>query len=245
MSVVIALLMQVAIESPGDSFARAEALYQEQRYDEAAEVYESLRSAGIEGGELYYNLGNAYFKAGRIGLAILSYERALNFMPGDEDTRVNLAYANELVTGAVEEPPLPLAIRWAVVFYHGLQVDFLAKLLSAVFMLGGVALSIVLYDAWPQWRTPAVVTLVLCVTLALASGGALAAKVSARENRVEAIVLRENAYVRSGPGDANPRLAEVHEGLKVRVLSERNGWYQVTLANGLTGWIRASAIETI
>lgn len=237
--------MQVAIESPRDAFARAEALYQEQRYDEAAEVYESLRAAGIEDGALFYNLGNAYFKAGRIGLAILSYERALSLMPGDEDTRVNLAYANELVTGAVEEPPLPLAIRWAVDFYHGLQVDFLAKLLSAVFILGGVALSLVLHDVRLQWRTPAVVTLALCVTLALFSGGAVAAKVRARANRVEAIVLSENAYVRSGPGDASPRLAEVHEGLKVRVLSERSGWLQVRLANGLTGWVRASEVETI
>ena len=81
--------------------------------------------------------------------------------------------------------------------------------------------------------------------VALASGGALAAKVSAQSNRVEAIVLTENAYVRSGPGDANPRLAEIHEGLKVRVISEREGWYQVTLANGLTGWLRASELETI
>ena len=55
----------------------------------------------------------------------------------------------------------------------------------------------------------------------------------------------ENAYVRSGPGDANPRLVEIHEGLKVRVISEREGWFQVRLANGLTGWLRAAEIETI
>ncbi len=248
MSFVFALLMQLAVESPHEAFARAEALYQEQRYDEAAGVYESMRALGIEDAALDYNLGNAYFKAGRLGLSVLSYERALVLAPSDEDVRTNLLYANELVADAIEEAPLPLAVRWAVDVYRSLQPNFLAILLSIAFVLGGVALTLVLYDAWrqPQWgRSSAIVALVICATLALASGGALASKVNAAANRVEAIVLTENAYVRSGPGDANPRLAEIHEGLKVRVISEREGWYQVTLANGLTGWLRAAEIETI
>ena len=248
MSFVLALVMQLAVESPQEVFARAEALYQEQRYDEAAEVYETMRAAGIEDGTLYYNLGNACFKAGRIGLSVLSYERALMLMPGDEDTRTNLEFANELVADAVDEAPLPLAVRWAVDVYRSFEPNFLASVLSVAFVLGGAALTLVLYDASrpPQWgRSSAIVVLVICATLALASGGALASKVNAAANRVEAIVLTENAYVRSGPGEANPRLAEIHEGLKVRVISEREGWYQVTLANGLTGWLRAAEIETI
>ena len=248
MSLVFVLLMQLALESPQEAFARAEALYQEQRYDEAAGVYQSMRALGIEDAALHYNLGNAYFKAGRLGLSVLSYERALVLAPSDEDVRTNLLYANELVADAVEEAPLPLAVRWAVDVYRSLQPNFLAILLSIAFVLGGAALTLVLYDAWrqPQWgRSSAIVVVVICATLALASGGALASKVNAAANRVEAILLTENAYVRSGPGDANPRLAEIHEGLKVRVISEREGWYQVTLANGLTGWLRESELETI
>jgi len=245
MSFVFALLMQLAVESPQEAFARAEALYQEQRYDEAAGVYESVRALGIEDAALYYNLGNAYFKAGKLGLSVLSYERALVLAPSDDDARTNLLYANELVADAVDEAPLPLAVRWAVDAYRSLRPYFLASVLSVCFLLGGVALTLVLYDAWPQFRSAAFVVLAICTTLALASGGALASKANAAANRVDAIVLTENAYVRSGPGDANPRLAEIHEGLKVRVITEREGWFQVTLANGLTGWLRAAEIETI
>lgn len=245
MSLLVALWMQLAMESPQEAFARAETFYQEQDYAKAAEVYERMRAAGIEDATLYYNLGNAYFKAGRIGLSILSYERALRLAPGDEDTRTNLQYANELVAEAVEKAPVPLAIRWAVNVYGSLQVDFLAMLLSGAFVLGGLSLSLVLYDTFPEWRGPALAALLGCTLLALVSGGALAAKVRASSNRVDAIVLTENAYVRSGPGDTNPRLAEIHEGLKLRVLSERDEWYQVSLANGLTGWLRASEIEPI
>jgi hypothetical protein len=78
------------------------------------------------------------------------------------------------------------------------------------------------------------------VSLCFLLGGA-----EAESNRTEAIVVTENAYVRSGPGEASPRLAEIHEGLKVRVLSEREGFVQVSLANGLTGWSPEAQVETI
>lgn len=71
------------------------------------------------------------------------------------------------------------------------------------------------------------------------------AKVSDAANRRYVIVLSENADVRSGPGDENPQLTEIHEGLKLCVLSEREGWLRVRLANGLGGWIRADQDETI
>ena len=242
MTLVALLLMQLAVESPQEAFARAEGLYQEQRYQEAAAVYETIRGLGIEDAALYYNLGNAYFKAGELGLSVLSYERALALAPSDEDIRTNLTYANELVADAVEQAPLPLLVRWAVDVYRGLRPDLLAAFLSVAFLAGGAALTLVLYD---HWRSGALAMLVVCGVLALGSAAALAGKVSAEANRADAIVLTENAYVRSGPGDANPRLAEIHEGLKVRVIAERDGWYQVSLANGLTGWLRASEIEII
>jgi len=241
-TLVAVLLMQLAVESPQEAFARAEGLYQEQRYDEAAEVYETIRGLGIEDPALYYNLGNAYFKAGELGKSVLSYERALALAPSDEDIQANLSFANELVAAAVEEAPLPLLVRWAVGVYRGLQPNALALSLSIAFVIGGVAITLALYDAW---RSSAIAVSIVCAVLALGAGAALAAKVNARANRVEAIVLTENAYVRSGPGDASPRLAEIHEGLKVRVIAEREGWYQIALANGLTGWLRASEIESI
>lgn len=245
MDLVLALLLQVAVETPREAFQRAESLYQEQNYEGAIEVYEAMRAEGVEDGVLYYNLGNAYFKAGRLGRAILSYERSLALMPGDEDVRVNLAYANELIADTVEPAPLPLVIRWVVELYRLARPNILAQVLSFCFLLGGVALTIVLHDAWPTWRTPTLAALAVCGVSAIVCGGALVAKLNARANRLEAIVLTENAYVRSGPGESNPRLAEIHEGLKVRVIGQRDDWYQVTLANGLTGWMRQGEVEEI
>lgn len=239
------LLTQAAVSSPSEMFRRAEEAYQHENYREAIAAYETMRSAGIEDGVLYYNLGNAYFKAGNLGLAVLSYERALKMMPGDDDTRANLSFARELLSDEVDEPPLPLVIGWVVGLYQRLRPNLLAELVSACFLLGGVAVTVLLSERWPALRNAAVGLLVACAVLAAVAGGCLAAKLHTEASRVEAIIVTENAYVRSGPGETSPRLAEIHEGLKVRVLGEREGWLQISLASGLTGWIQKDQIETI
>jgi tetratricopeptide (TPR) repeat protein len=242
---LVLLLLEPAYESPKDVFQRAESLYQEERYLEAAEAYESVRELGIEDGVLYYNLGNAYFKAGQLGRAVLNYERARKLLPADEDVRANLAFASELVSDAVEPLPLPLFVAWAVDLYRTIGTNALARVVSVSFLFGGLAVSILLSDRWPGLRSAALVALAAAGVVALVCGTSLAFKLRAEASRVEAIVVSENAYVRSGPGETSPRLAEIHEGLKVRVLGRREGWLQVSLANGITGWIPEEQLEEI
>lgn len=238
-------LLQVGFDSPQEAFQRAETLYQEQHYDEAIAAYEAMRAQDVEDGVLYYNLGNAYFKAGHLGRAILSYERALALMPGDEDARANLEFANELIADAVQPAPLPLVVSFFVDLYRRLQPNAFARLLSLSFLIGGVATSLCITDLGERVRRVALVVVFGSTLLALVSGVALASKVSAAATDVQAIVVSENAYVRSGPGTGNPQLAEIHEGLKVKVIGAREDWLQVTLPNGLSGWLRESEVERI
>ncbi len=244
-AVLSLLLAQAAVGSPTEMFRRAEQAYQQESYQEAIRTYEEMRSAGIEDGTLYYNLGNAYFKAGHLGLAVVNYERALKLMPGDEDTRANLSFARELLSDEVQEPPLPLAIGWVVDLYQRMRPNLLAEILAVCFLLGGAAMTVLLSERWPALRSASMGVVITCVVLTAVAGGSLAAKLHTAATRVEAIIVTENAYVRSGPGETSPRLAEIHEGLKVRVLGEREGWLQISLASGLTGWIQKDQIETI
>lgn len=245
MSPAIVLLLQTAFTTPIDAFGQAEKLYQEDRYSEAIEIYESIRGSGVEDGVLYYNLGNAYFKSGRLGLAIVSYERAQMLLPGDEDVRANLAFANTLVSGGLAAPPLPLAIGWVVEAYRRTDPADLAWALSLSFLAGGIAVSLLLLDRWPALQTPAFWVLAATIIVSLVAGASLSVKVQAERNRVEGVVVTENAYVRSGPLESSPRLAEIHEGLKLKIQGEREGFLQVTLANGITGWLPREQVERI
>src|SRR5690606_3967693 len=80
--------------------------------DKAIEVYKDLINSGFEGTSLYYNLGNSYYRTGKIGLAILYYEKALKLSPGDEDIRHNLALANLKTIDKVESLPKFFLFEW-------------------------------------------------------------------------------------------------------------------------------------
>ena len=246
MNFLIVLLLQLSVEPPTKAFAQAEVLYQKGSFGEAARVYEEVSALGFEDAVVYYNLGNAYFKAGHLGRAVLNYERALVLMPRDDDIIANLAYANQLVTGSVEPLSLPLVVRWVVAFYRYLDLNALAKILSVLFVVGGVAFYMVLDERWFSLRKHASVVVVVGSVLILAGGVTLIFKLLETSSaHVGAIVLKENAYVRSGPNQENPRLVEIHEGLKVVILNEREDWYQISLENGLVGWLKTSEVEPI
>ena len=246
MNFLIVLLLQLSVEPPTKAFVQAEILYQEGSFEEAARGYEEVSTLGFEDAVVYYNLGNAYFKAGHLGRAVLNYERALVLMPQDDDIITNLAYANELVAGSVEPLSLPLVVRWVVAIYRYLDLNVLAKALSVLFIVGGIAFYIVLDERWISLRKHASVVVVVGSVLILANGATLIFKLLETSSvHVGAIILKEKADVRSGPSQENPRLAEINEGLKVVILTEREGWYQISLENGLVGWLKTSEVEPI
>src|SRR5205814_513210 len=102
---------------PHTAFYQGNAAYKAGDYAGAAGAYERLLNAGLASGPLYFNLGNAYFKNGHVGQAILNFERAHRLMPRDPDVRANLAYAAEIAKDIPEASPLwqrlafPLAAR--------------------------------------------------------------------------------------------------------------------------------------
>ena len=236
---------QISFESPSVFFHRAENFYQEEMFEKAAEVYEAVRAQGIEDGVLLYNLGNSYFKSGQLGRAILNYERAYRLLPGDDDVRANLEFANGHIADEVIASRYPPIINWMRGHYRLIPPDALAVVLSAVFVLGGVSLSLLLSGKWPSARRLIARLLVVGSFIVIFAGGALAMKLLEDSNHVEGVILTSNVYVRSGPGVSSPQLAEVHEGLKVLVLIERDDWYQVGLPNGLIGWIAIAHLEVI
>ncbi|MCI5056998.1 MAG: hypothetical protein MRY83_12865, partial [Flavobacteriales bacterium] len=94
-----------AVENKDDfiaQFSKANSLYQSESFDSAITIYEDLASGNFKSNEVYFNLGNAYFKTNNIPYAILNYERYLKWFPKDEDAHFNLKIANTRITDKVE-----------------------------------------------------------------------------------------------------------------------------------------------
>jgi tetratricopeptide (TPR) repeat protein len=230
--------------TPDELFAKANDAYEAGHYGEAAESYETILRYGVRDPRVYYNLGNARFKMGRLGLSILSYERALRLDPDDQDLRDNLEFARGRIRDRVPEPELPYPVQ---VVENGLD-RISANQASALFLAsycGACGFLGALLAARGAGRRRLFAYLLGAAGLAVvATGSALAYKI--RDDLVaHAIVLEEKVDVRSGPAGDNTSLFTVHEGTRVEVRNRLEGWYQVSLPNALSGWIPASSVEQV
>ncbi|MEW6755913.1 MAG: tetratricopeptide repeat protein [Candidatus Latescibacterota bacterium] len=224
-------------------YNQANALYQQGQFEAARDQYAQAAGRGAADPRLYYNLGNACFKAGRLGEAVLWYERALRLAPRDEDIRANLRYANQVKQD--REPQDGNAV-WDVLMglFLLLTVNEASLLFSfSLLAASGLAAWGLLEPAGRPalWRP----LLVLCCALLVACGGYLMARVYHREAVVEAVVTGAEGSARSGPDASQTTVFVVHEGTKVRVVRTEGSWMLVRLANGLGGWLPASVVEVI
>jgi len=230
-----------AAESPNTIFFRANTLYTEEHYADAAAQYEQLLAAGLESGNLYFNLGNAYFKAGDVGRAMLNYERARRLMPGDPDLLANLAYARSLADVSEDVPVwtrllFPLAGRFStdglLLAASGLYVLLMMLLITAR----------LLPTAARGARGAAVAT---AVTLALVLTSCAYRLATIDLPTYAVVVAREDATVRFEPSTGGTAHFQAKPGSVLRLVAERGGWRQVRRADGRRGWIERDAVATL
>jgi tetratricopeptide (TPR) repeat protein len=221
-------------------------LYQDGDFEGALASYLRLVEAGFESGEVYYNIGNTYFKLGDIAQAILYYERARRLLPGDEDVQANLDLARSLTVDEIE--PLPRFWLFSVVDWW---VDLLPRtLLIAVvtvsYLVGtGVVLLLILKRGVQVAAWGGRIAVVSAVVFAL-FGLNLAVREFDLGRAQEAVVLQLQVDVMSAPlDDETLTVFTVHEGTKVRIDRLSEEWAEVVLEDGRVGWVPVGVLETI
>lgn len=227
---------------PRTTFYHANALYKDGQYAAAAREYEQLRQAGLTSGNLYFNLGNAYFKAGEKGQAILNYERARRLMPGDPDLGANLAYAQSL-TGA----PACAGTLWQAVVFplsHRLPTHRLLWTTSAVYTL--LLLALAVYRLWPARPRWLVYSAAGFAALAVIAGTSLAQQLLTDDWQRQAVVISAGETpTRFEPADTGTVHFVLKEGSLIRVLDSRENWLQVARCDGRRGWIEKQAVAEL
>ena len=227
-----------------DLFEKGNSAFEDGHFDAAATSYEKILDSGLKDPRVMYNLGNAYFKLGRLGDAILQYERALRLSPGDRETRENLALALGQIRDRVTEPELQYPIRVVRESIERVPPDPLAIVFLLLYTAGALLVGGFLVSrSWVRRRLLGYGALFMGL-LAVTSGVALLYK--AREASLEvAIVMEDKVDVRSGPGEENTILFTVHEGTRMELRNRLEPWMQVSLPNGLSGWVPSSAVERV
>jgi hypothetical protein len=231
-----------ASEGLAGLYNQGNANYRQGDFVGAVAIYKQVIAQGFQNGEVYYNLGNAYFKNEQLGHAILAYERALKLMPGDEDVLANLRFANaHRVDKETEDAPnfLTRVLRGVYDFFGINTLSIFC--LVFVFGIGGALVG------WLFVPLRRVIWLVLVVVLGsgfLAAGVVLALKVH-EHSTIAAVVLESEAVGRSGPGSDFLQVFVLHEGTKVFVERTEGNWLLVKLSNGVGGWVKRDVLEQI
>jgi tetratricopeptide (TPR) repeat protein len=224
---------------------KANELYKNNQYQLAIDEYNKLISQGYEGASLYYNLGNAHYRLGKVGYAILYYEKALKLSPADEDAKHNLAIAKLNIKDKVDELPQFFIFN----IWEGLLASFSVS-------------------GWTYFVYVVYILLLLCVIayffsrsstqqrLSFFSGVGLSAllilliilltvKINKEYNIKNGIIVENVITVKSSPDNSSKDEFVVHEGLKVRLEDKVDDWVKIRLADGKIGWISEKSIGVI
>ncbi len=232
-------------QDPEDLFREGNIAYNKGDYDRAIVYYDSISSFGVHSPELYFNLGNAYYKKNAIASSILNYEKAL-LLDADNDQLINnLTYAQNMTLDRFTSLPeselkkattdllfLTSVRGWTIVL---VAVFWLAALLFFLFVSSNGSIRKRLFFSG------FVVSLLLTV---LALVVILQQKKSLR-NTNPAIVFAQSESFRSEPNLRSEVLLTIHEGAKVFVVERVEDWIKIRLQNGSIGWIPSTSVQSI
>lgn len=224
----------VIAQSAMEIYKSAGAFYKQKQFSEAAASYEKLLAQGYRSADVYYNLGNCYFKMDSMGKCILNYERALRLAPDDEDAAHNLRLANLRIIDKIEPVPQLAILTW---WNHLLEshasktwANFSLMVLWLALLFAGAGLF--LGRKRFSFSIAGFMAMFSFVFLFFASVQ------RQHENATDrAILMAASANVKSAPDDHAGNLFLLHEGTRLQILDRVGEWNKIRLEDGKVGWI--------
>ncbi len=225
--------------------AEADSAYMKNDYTAAIQIYESLLSKG-ESAEVYYNLGNSYYKTDNIAKAILNYERALLLEPGNSDIRANLEVARSKTIDKMEAAPEIFFVSWINDLINCMSERAWSIFAIVFFLLFIVTLYFFIFSKQVLIKKIGFFSSLACLILVVLANIFAAQQKSKLTQRNNAIVMNPSVVVHSTPSESGTNLFVLHEGSKVLIKdNSMKEWKEIQLEDGKVGWIPTEALEVI
>lgn len=226
-------------------FEQANTLYNEGKYAEAIDKYNSILESNEHSSELYFNLANAHYKLNNIAPSIYFYEKALQLSPNDKDVKNNIAFARNMTVDAIDVIPEAGLSKLIKNTTNTLNFDDWAKA-SVLFVFCFVILFLIYYFAYTSFKKrmafigSLMALFLLCVTLLFAFH-----KSNLDKKDRPAIVFSQESKIKSEPNLRSEESFRLHEGTKVQILDTVNNWKKIKLSDGKTGWVASEDIKML
>jgi tetratricopeptide (TPR) repeat protein len=226
----------LAADLPAD-FSAANRLYAQGRFSDAAEAYEKLLQTGAQSPALLFNYANAEFKSGHLGKAIAAYQQAAQLSPRDTELRANLAFVRNQVQGASVRQG-----RWQN--WVGILTLNEGAVLTAVLLW--LTLALLIARQMQPALVPRLKSLTrVCTLITIFSATVLGLQAANHFSARTAVVIAEDATVRSGPFDDAQSAFTAHDGAELSILAQREDWVQVADGAGKSGWLPARQVQVL
>jgi tetratricopeptide (TPR) repeat protein len=228
-----------------ENFELGNQYYQQGNYEQAVDKYRSVLGAGFCSGELYFNLGNSYFKLDSLGLSRLYYERAALFLKTDESLQENIALLKQRLVDKIPAPPQLILIVWWRTFTELMSISLLSWLfmvsLILLLILTALRLHRMRRGRRRQFRPLFITAMTIFIFISVVYGQ----KIYQLETEQFGVILRPSVVVFAEPNLSGTEVFVLHEGTKVKIERQNNGWSEIKLIDGKTGWIDFEELERI
>jgi pentatricopeptide repeat protein len=224
---------------------QAGAFYRNGEFDKAIKIYEELRSDGFEGTSLYFNLANSYYRIGKLGYAILNYERALKISPSDDDVKHNLAFASLSTVDRIQPLPTFFLFEWWDSLLASLSVNGWTYIVFFFYILL-IILIVIYFFAKTIFQQKLILFSglgILAVLLLVIS--LLVVKINREQNVIGGVVIEQSITVKTSPDIKSTDAFVIHEGLKVNLEDQLDEWVKIRLADGKVGWVENDSVVRI
>lgn len=242
---VMAMFFAISVDAAVVTKAQGDQAYIKGNYQTAIDTYEALLQQG-EAADIYYNLGNSYYKTKQMARAVLNYERALLLQPGNADIRANLDIARSKTIDKVYPAPDIFFIAWfkALINWQSTDVWAVCGVISFILLL--VSLYFFIFSKTLTLKKTGFVCGIVMVCLTVITNiFAYQQKLSLTSHN-NAIVMSHSVVVRSTPSDSGTSLFVIHEGRKVGIKDNTmKAWREISLEDGKVGWVPAETLEVI
>ena len=225
-----------------DNFNRGNSLYADGDYKGAINAYEKAATSGFESPELYFNLGNAYFRDGQLGKCLVNYLRARRLDPRDDDIQTNMEFARQFTVDKLEISEETILLDYVNRFFNSFKLSEIAWL-SVILYLILVAIIIIgfLYHWLSIPRPLLVIVIILFVISAAFTGVKYDRDIITRTG----VVTAASTEVKNGPGEDFKDQFTAHAGLVFNIEREDSGWYLVKFENRVKGWLPQGVVSEI
>ena len=226
--------------------AQADSAYINNDYANAVYFYEDILANQGESADIYYNLGNSYYKMDNIAKAILNYEKALMLNPGNGDIRFNLELAQSKTVDKVTPMSEVFLVTWMKSLTNTMSEQGWSKLAIASFILTLLGLVLYFFSKKIAMKKIGFISALCLMLVCILANVFASSQKSKAQSHSSAIIMEPSVTVKSTPNEGGTELFILHEGRKVMIKDNTmREWKEIQLEDGNAGWVPASVIEII